>query len=542
MVSTTEDAGGIGNNPAGDAPETFPEPADDGLRRTGRFAGGLINDLKRRMPWYVDDFRQGLHTKVLGSTLFLYFACLANAIAFGALTGFMTEGQIGTTEMMIATAVGGVAFALFSGQPLTILGGTGPIVIFTALLYQTSVSLGLDFLPVYAWVGVWSGLLLILLAVTDASALMRFFTRFTDEIFAALIAVIFIVEAITDIAAGFTDPNTPYDAALLGLVLALGTFALARTLNWFRKSSLLRWWMRDFLADFGPAIAITAMTVIAILMHEVPRSHAQVPQVFGTTTGRPWMVDMFSVPPWIIVAAAIPAILAVVLLFLDQNITTRLVNAKHHKLRKGSGYHQDLLIVGLIVGVGSLFGLPWIVAATVHSLNHVRSLATHRPVEHDGQVHEEIASIRENRVSPLMVHVLIGVSLLFLPLVAQIPMSVLFGLFLFMGFATLAGNEFFERVRLWAMDPKLYPASHHFMGKVPMSVIHKFTAIQVACLAALWFLKSSSLGLLFPVLIAMLVPIRRSLPRFFDPEHLRALDEEEEAEVFEETGGGRLGP
>ncbi|MEM9533202.1 MAG: sodium bicarbonate transporter family protein [Pseudomonadota bacterium] len=536
MVTTTQTISGQGNDPQADL------IADDGLRRTGRFAGGLINDLKRRLPSYGDDFKQGVHTKVLGSTLFLYFACLANAIAFGALTGFLTDGQIGTTEMMVATAAGGICFALFSGQPLTILGGTGPIVIFTALLYQTTQDLDLAFLPVYSWVGIWSGLLLMVLAVTDASALMRFFTRFTDEIFAALIAVIFIVEAITDIAAGFGDPDTPYDAALLGLVLAIGTFVVARTLQWFRNSPYLRWWVRDFLADFGPAISILVMTIVAILMHEVPRNHAEVPEAFGTTTGRPWIVDMLSLPTWIWFACIVPAILAVVLLFLDQNITTRLVNGKHHKLKKGSGYHLDLFIVGLIVAVCSVFGLPWIVAATVHSLNHVRSLATHRVVDNEGSLREEIVSVRENRMSPLLVHALIGASLLFLPLVAQIPMSVLFGLFLFMGFATLAGNELFERVRMWFMDPRLYPKSHHFVGKVPMKVVHAFTAIQVACLAALWVLKSSALGLLFPILIAMLVPIRRMLPKFFDREHLAALDEEEDPEVFEETGGGRLGP
>ena len=66
--------------------------------------------------------------------------------------------------------------------------------------------------------------------------------------------------------------------------------------------------------------------------------------------------------------------------------------------------------------------------------------------------------------------------------------------------------------------------------------------VEGAGLAALWVLKSSPLGLLFPVLIAMLVPIRRMLNRFFDPAHLAALDAEEEAEVFEETGGGKLGP
>jgi len=232
----------------------------------------------------------------------------------------------------------------------------------------------------------------------------------------------------------------------------------------------------------------------------------------------------------------------VVLLFLDQNITTRLVNAKHHKLKKGSGYHQDLFVVGLIILVASFFGLPWIVAATVHSLNHVRSLASHKVVEVDGVRREEIVSVRENRVSPLMVHVMIGASLLFLPWVKLIPMSVLFGLFLFMGIATLGGNEFFERIKLWAMDPKLYPKSHHFMNKVPNKTIHAFTLIQLLCLVALWVLKSSPLGLLFPVLIAMLVPIRRSLTKFFSLEHLHALDAEEEAEVLEETGGGRLGP
>ena len=82
-------------------------PSDDGLVFTGKFAGGLRADLARRMPHYFADFKDGFHTQVAGSTLFLYFACLANAIAFGALTGFMTDGQIGTTEMMIATAAGG---------------------------------------------------------------------------------------------------------------------------------------------------------------------------------------------------------------------------------------------------------------------------------------------------------------------------------------------------------------------------------------------------------------------------------------------------
>ena len=507
---------------------------DDGLERTGRLFGGLIGDLRRRRPHYANDLRSGFHPKALASTLFLFFACLANAIAFGGLTEVMTDGNIGTVEMIVATAGCGVVYALASGQPLTILGGTGPMAIFTLLLYQACTRYGLPFLPTYAWVGVWAGAFLIVLAITDGSALMRFFTRFTDEIFAALIAVIFVVEAVKEVAGGFRSPEVGRDSALLGLVLALGTYAVASGLKNFRRSRYLRSFVREFLADFGPAIAIVAMTLFSRLLPDIVQRAPRVPATVATTIARPWLVDMAGVPLWLCFAAAGPALLATVLLFLDQNITTRLVNAPGHQLKKGAGYHLDLLIVGLLVAVCSIFGLPWLVAATVHSLNHVRSLADTEVV--DGR--ERVRSVRENRISGLGVHLLIGATLFALPLIRLIPLSVLFGLFLYMGFASLAGNQLFERVRLWFTDPKRFPDTH-YTRRVSMRRISAFTAVQLVALAALWILKSSKLGLLFPVLIALLVPLRSLLARFFRPEDLAALDAEHElGDPDEDTATG----
>ena len=177
--------------------------ADEGLQWTGRLFGGITDDIKRRAPHYFSDFKDGLHSKVAGTTLFLFFAALANAIAFGALSGLLTGNEIGIIEMLVVTAIGGILFALFSGQPLTILGGTGPIVIFTGMLYTVCGQLEISFLATYAWVGIWSGIILLICAFTDASALMNYFSRFTDEIFAALISVIFIVEAGKDISNSF---------------------------------------------------------------------------------------------------------------------------------------------------------------------------------------------------------------------------------------------------------------------------------------------------------------------------------------------------
>ena len=43
-------------------------------------------------------------------------------------------------------------------------------------------------------------------------------------------------------------------------------------------------------------------------------------------------------------------------------------------LKKGGGYHLDLLVLALIITLCSIFGLPWFVAATVMSINHIQSL------------------------------------------------------------------------------------------------------------------------------------------------------------------------
>ena len=76
---------------------------------------------------------------------------------------------------------------------------------------------GWDFLPLRAWVGLWSAFLLLLIVAFDLSALVKYITRFTEESFACLIAIIFIVEAfkklfsITDKHPFNIHPEIPLD-------------------------------------------------------------------------------------------------------------------------------------------------------------------------------------------------------------------------------------------------------------------------------------------------------------------------------------------
>ena len=61
---------------------------------------------------------------------------MAPAVTFGGFVEIATDGKIGAVEMIVATAICGTLYAIFSGQSLIILGGTGPLLVFTGVLYS----------------------------------------------------------------------------------------------------------------------------------------------------------------------------------------------------------------------------------------------------------------------------------------------------------------------------------------------------------------------------------------------------------------------
>jgi hypothetical protein len=84
-ASKAEDGGKGGKD--GEDGEKPGDSCGDPLVRTKRPFGGVINDFKRRFPFYLSDITDGISMQVLSTGLFIYFACLAPAIAFGGLYG-----------------------------------------------------------------------------------------------------------------------------------------------------------------------------------------------------------------------------------------------------------------------------------------------------------------------------------------------------------------------------------------------------------------------------------------------------------------------
>lgn len=86
------------------------------------------------------------------------------------------------------------------------------------------------------------------------------------------------------------------------------------------------------------------------------------------------------------------------------SVNPRLIVSKpERKMIKGSGFHWDLLILVTMGGIASIFGVPWLSAATVRSVTHANALT----VMSKGPK-PEIEKVIEQRVSGMIVAIMIG--------------------------------------------------------------------------------------------------------------------------------------
>jgi hypothetical protein len=97
---------------------------------------------------------------------------------------------------------------------------------------------------------------------------------------------------------------------------------------------------------------------------------------------------------------------------------------------------------------------------------------------------------------------------------------------MYLGISSLPGNEMWERTIGFFKDRTVAPKER--WSSIPVTVTRSFTGIQLACLAAMFYVKESPIGVLFPVLIAGLAPLRFALEKYgiIKKTYMEILDEE----------------
>ncbi|KPI98578.1 Sodium bicarbonate cotransporter 3 [Papilio xuthus] len=407
---------------------------ESGLARSGRLFGGLINDLKRKKPWYWSDFKDAFALQCVASWIFLYFACLSPIITFGGLLGEATGKNMAAME---------------------------------SLAVENVISIGKKF-PLR----------------THAAEVLNY------ECYC----------------------------------LPSNYSKVPEEFNWttVEKESCQ---VRQIISDFSVIIAILSMSFLDYKVG-VKTPKLEVPSEFKPTLpSRNWVITPFNGNPiWSALVAILPALLGTILIFMDQQITAVIVNRKENKLKKGCGYHLDLFVLAILIQLCSVMGLPWFVAATVLSINHVNSLKVESECAAPGEK-PQFLGVREQRMTHIMIFLTIGCSVVLTPILRHIPMPVLFGVFLYMGVASLKGLQFFDRILIMFM-PQKYQPDHMFLRQVPIRRVHLFTAIQLTCLVCLWVIKSFSMtSILFPLMLVVMIGIRKMLDLFFTRREMKILDD-----------------
>ncbi|PYD22298.1 hypothetical protein DND58_30420, partial [Pseudomonas syringae pv. pisi] len=113
---------------------------------------GILNDLRARISVYPSDITDSYNYRVIPSVVYIFFTNLLPAIAFAQDMFDRTNNAYGVNEVLISSAIAGVVFGLFSGQPLCIVGVTGPIAIFSYTVYDIIKDRGTPYFPFMCWI------------------------------------------------------------------------------------------------------------------------------------------------------------------------------------------------------------------------------------------------------------------------------------------------------------------------------------------------------------------------------------------------------
>ncbi|XP_059448544.1 probable boron transporter 2 isoform X4 [Corylus avellana] len=591
---------------------------------------GIKNDLHGRLMCYKQDWTGGFKAgfRILAPTTYIFFASAIPVISFGEQLERDTDGVLTAVQTLASTALCGIIHSIAGGQPLLILGVAEPTVIMYTFMFNFAKDrpdLGSKlFLAWTGWVCVWTAILLFLLAILGACSIINRFTRIAGELFGLLIAMLFMQEAIKGLVNEFRiperespkliefQPSWRFANGMFALVLSFGLLLTAL------KSRKARSWrygsggLRGFIADYGVPLMVLVWTAVSYIPYKsipngIPRRLFS-PNPWSPGAYENWTVikDMLNVPVLYIIGAFIPATMIAVLYYFDHSVASQLAQQKEFNLRKPPSFHYDLLLLGFMVILCGLVGIPpsngvipqspmhtKCLATLKHQLLHNRLVATARkcmrknaslgevygsmqeayqqmqtpltyqepsarglnelknstiqmasstgcidaPVDESMfDVEKEIddlipVEVKEQRLSNLLQAIMVGGCVAAMPFLKKIPTSVLWGYFAFMATESLPGNQFWERILLLFTAPsRRYKVleEHHatFVETVPFKAIAMFTLFQTAylllCFGVTWVPIA---GVLFPLMIMLLVPVRQYiLPKFFKAAHLQDLD------------------
>ncbi|KAL1955186.1 hypothetical protein VTO42DRAFT_8951 [Malbranchea cinnamomea] len=509
----------------------------------------MMNDIKRRAPYYLSDWKDAWDYRVVPATVYMYFANILPALAFSLDMFEKTNMSYGVNEVLLASVLGAVVFSLFGAQPLVIVGVTGPITVFNYTVYDMIKDRNTDYLAFMGWIGIWSLILHWILAITNSCNALTYVTRFSCDIFGFYVAFIYLQKGIQVLTRqwGMAGEASAYLSIMVALLVLMAAYICGE----IGESTLFKRPIRKFIEDYGTPLTIVFFTGFVHIGHmrNVHVETLPTSKAFFPTSDRSWVVRFWDLDVGDIFLALPFALLLTILFWFDHNVSSLIAQGTEFPLRKPAGFHWDIFLLGLTTGVAGILGLPFPNGLIPQAPFHTAALCVIRQVSDDDETNKGKAvrivdHVVEQRLSNLAQGLLtLGtMSGPLLVVLHLIPQGVMAGLFFIMGVQALLGNGVTQKLLFLARDKSLTPASDPLKSIERRMAIWVFVGIELIGFGATFAITQTVAAIGFPVFIFVLIPLRSFLlPRWFTRHELSVLDAPTASPFTMESVGGAYG-
>lgn len=431
-------------------------------------------------------------------------------------------------------------------------------------VYNIVVPQGVKYLEFMCWIGLWSMVMHIFLAISNACNAVRWVTRFSCDIFGFYVALIYLQKGIQILTHQWENGDT---AAYLAIAVALMVTAVAYIVTEMGTGKLFGHHVRVFLRDYGTILTIIFFTGFVHIgkMKDVdlpvlPRGGA-----FTPTADRGWIIHFWNLPAKGVFLAIPFAILLTILFYFgkfwishrqglpsnpsaDHNVSSLICQGSEFPLRKPAGFHWDILLLGITTGLSGILGIPAPNGLIPQAPFHTASLCVTRQqaddTAHPQQKHVTVIDhVVEQRASNLLqgLIILFTMSGPIMSVLHLIPQGVLAGLFFVMGIQALEGNGMTQKMVYICSDRNLIPSSEP-LNRCSKKSLYIFVAIELIGFGATFAITQTIAAVGFPVFIFLLIPMRTKLmPKWFPEEDLDILDEPTASPFTLDSVGGAYG-
>ncbi|CAH01142.1 Bor1p [Kluyveromyces lactis] len=496
-------------------------------KRFPPLCAGLIHDIKDKVPQYPSDWKDSWDYRVIPSVLETYFNNLLPALAFAQDMFDRTDNSYGVNEVLLSSAIAGLVFGIIGGQPLCIVGVTGPISIFNYTVYEIIMPLNIDYFGFMFWICIWSMITHFLLVIVNSVCLLQYVTTFPCDIFGLFINVVYIQKGIQILTRQFVDENSDFNLASgyssIMVALLMAIFGLA--FKFFQLTPLLTYTMRTLISDYSTALSVVFWSgfihfgglLDSVSFQKLPITKAFAPTRHGDSR-QTWLAyqdisvgDVFLALPF--------GIVLTILFYFDHNVSSLMAQRKEYKLRKASTFHYDFALLGITTGIAGVLGIPAPNGLIPQAPLHTQSLLVR---DDDGNVIRCAEQRFTNTVQGLMI--LGTMTRPFLICLGLIPQAVLSGLFFIMGIQGLVSNTIVHRIWFVFTDPKK-KSKDSTLNTVSTKSLLLFISLSLVGFVAEFAITNTKGAIGFPIVLLLTVILSLFFPKIFPDKDLAILDE-----------------